>query len=258
MSAGFLDVMFRLPAAYEPRTSWPPLAALAAAFVVFVVSTLGSLAALGAMTGLLGVSMPTVENPGGTQMRILVLALLVQQALMILATLFFAERFDARGAAVLAIDRWPRRLGVFLGAFGLMAALLVGLDVVGWLLGPHNVTGDLKPFAKMIGSDSWWLTLLAVGVGAPLSEELLFRGFLFSALARTRLGVPGASLLTTAAWAALHGNYSAFGVFEVGVIGLFLSWLLWRTGSLWVPIFCHAVYNSALTALLAFVPLPAT
>ena len=39
----------------------------------------------------------------------------------------------------------------------------------------------------MTGPD-WLLALLVIGVGAPLSEELLFRGFLQSALAQSRLG----------------------------------------------------------------------
>ena len=40
------------------------------------------------------------------------------------------------------------------------------------------------------------------------------------------------------------------------MIGLFFSWLLWRTGSLRVPIFCHALYNSLIVLVLRYVPLP--
>jgi len=40
-------------------------------------------------------------------------------------------------------------------------------------------------------------------------------------------------------------------------IGLFFCWLLWRTGSLWVAIFCHALYNSLVVIVLRYVPLPA-
>jgi membrane protease YdiL (CAAX protease family) len=41
------------------------------------------------------------------------------------------------------------------------------------------------------------------------------------------------------------------------MIGLFFSWLLWRTGSLWVAISCHALYNSLIVVVLRYVPLPA-
>ena len=42
----------------------------------------------------------------------------------------------------------------------------------------------------------------------------------------------------------MHAGYSTVGIVEVFLIGLFFSWLLWRTGSLRVAIFCHALYNS--------------
>ena len=98
--------------------------------------------------------------------------------------------------------------------------------------------------------------LLVMGVGAPVSEELLFRGFLFSALAKSRFGLLGASLLTSAVWTSLHSGYSIYGLIEVFAIGLFLAWLLVRTGSLWITIICHMVYNTAVSLVLAVVPLP--
>jgi membrane protease YdiL (CAAX protease family) len=39
-------------------------------------------------------------------------------------------------------------------------------------------------------------------------------------------------------------------------IGLLLSWLLWRTGSLWVTIFCHGLYNSLVVLVLRLIELP--
>lgn len=260
MPLSFRDVMFRLPAAYVARSGWPALGAVVAGVIIFIGATLAGAAAMGLMASVLDIpvgSLATMGEGDQTQVRVFILTLVVQQAAMIWLTVFFADRFGGRAAEVLALDHRPSQRSLYLGSFALMAMLLIGLDLVGLAIGPKDVVNDLKPFAKLITSDSWWLTLLAVGVGAPLSEELLFRGFLFSALAQTRLGPLGATALTTAAWTALHGNYSAFGMFEVAVIGCFLSWLLWRTGSLWVPIFCHAVYNSALTLMLAVVPLPA-
>jgi membrane protease YdiL (CAAX protease family) len=54
----------------------------------------------------------------------------------------------------------------------------------------------------------------------------------------------------------LHAGYSAVGLVEVFSIGLIFSWLLWRTGSLWVPIFCHAVYNILVVLVLRLADLP--
>ena len=41
-----------------------------------------------------------------------------------------------------------------------------------------------------------------------------------------------------------------------GAIGLYFSWLLVRTGSLWVTMFCHGVYNTAMALGLYFMTLP--
>ena len=55
-----------------------------------------------------------------------------------------------------------------------------------------------------------------IGIGAPLSEELLFRGFLFSALAKSRLG-SRRGRPDLALWTLLHVGYSIFGLIEVFV-----------------------------------------
>jgi CAAX protease family protein len=83
----------------------------------------------------------------------------------------------------------------------------------------------------------------------------MFRGFLFTGLAKSRLGLWGAAGITSALWTVIHG-YSVFGLIEVMAIGLYLSWLLVRTGSVWVTIFCHAVYNTAIGVALYFITLP--
>jgi membrane protease YdiL (CAAX protease family) len=119
---------------------------------------------------------------------------------------------------------------------------------------PEVVVGDLRLIGDLIQNQPV-LALLAIGIGAPLSEELLFRGFLFSGLAKSRLGLWGAAGITSALWTAIHG-YSLFGLIEVLAIGLYFSWLLVRTGSVWVTIFCHAVYNTAIGVALYFITLP--
>ena len=126
--------------------------------------------------------------------------------------------------------------------------------LLAWLV-PEVVAADLEPFKQMLGA-AGIVTLLVIAVGAPLSEELLFRGFLFSGLSKSRLGLWGTAILTSLAWTALHAGYSIFGLLEVLMIGLYFSWLLIRTGSLWVTIFCHAVYNTVVGLALYFVPLP--
>lgn len=227
--------------AYVARTPWGPwLGTLATLAVVGV-----AIVAAGVLAGL---------RPGGLQS--LELAVLgVWQGLVVLLTFALAVLSGARD--VLALDRPRGAPGVYLAAVILLFVLNAAVSVVQYFSFPEHMYTDLRPFVGFVTGPDWLLALLVIGVGAPLSEELLFRGFLQSALAQSRLGFVGASLISTAMWTALHASYTPFGIAQVFLIGLFFCWLLWRTGSLWVAIFCHALYNSLVVVVLRYVPLPA-
>ena len=113
---------------------------------------------------------------------------------------------------------------------------------------------DIGSFAELTKSRTWWLLLLAAGVGAPLAEECLFRGLLYGALRRTPFGLAGAALVTAVMWALLHANYSVYGLVAITLIGLYLALLRERTGTLLTPIVCHGAYNSLIVLALAFAP----
>jgi membrane protease YdiL (CAAX protease family) len=76
---------------------------------------------------------------------------------------------------------------------------------------------------------------------APLSEELLFRGYLLGGL-RTRLGRHPSAALAAAAFALVHGIPEAWAV--TFLLGLVLADLRERTGGLTAPIAAHACYNA--------------
>lgn len=96
-------------------------------------------------------------------------------------------------------------------------------------------------------------TWVAVGVIAPLAEEIVFRGVLFLGLARSMGAVP-AALLSSVVFAAVHVQDTLGGTLFLGgyafVFGLFACWLLRRYGTLWLPIGAHAGSN-ILTLLIA-------
>jgi uncharacterized protein len=95
------------------------------------------------------------------------------------------------------------------------------------------------------------LLWLAVVIVAPVTEELLFRGFLHRGWASCRLGVSGAVVLTSALWAALHQQYNWFGVLWIFLLGLILGWLRQRSGSTTLTIVLHALNNLYVTVLVA-------
>lgn len=123
-------------------------------------------------------------------------------------------------------------------ALGVLAQIPVVLAWA-WALGRTVGLPSLpNPFAAV--------GVLGVVLGAPLAEEVLFRGY---GLARVRElgGERRALLFTTLVFALAHGSWVKLpGTFA---IGLFLGWLVLRTGSLWPALLGHFTNNGAVYLL---------
>lgn len=86
------------------------------------------------------------------------------------------------------------------------------------------------------------LYIAIVGI-APVFEELLFRGFLFQGLQRSRLGPGGAVLITAVGWAVLHVQYGPLVISQIVCFGLLFGVARWKTQSLFVPLSMHCLNN---------------
>jgi uncharacterized protein len=89
-----------------------------------------------------------------------------------------------------------------------------------------------------------WFALIVV---APVTEEIVFRGFMFTGLENLKIGPRGAILVTAVCFAIIHLQYDLYGIVLILVIGLLLGLARWKTGSLWVCIWLHAVLNTVAT-----------
>lgn len=81
----------------------------------------------------------------------------------------------------------------------------------------------------------------------PLTEELLFRGFLFTPFRRA-FGFWGGAVIVSVLFALAHGQVNV-GV-DVFVLSMFLCYLREKTGSLWPGILLHATKNLVAFAVL--------
>jgi membrane protease YdiL (CAAX protease family) len=93
------------------------------------------------------------------------------------------------------------------------------------------------------------LVFLVFGAfGAPLTEELFFRGYLFGQFkgaGHVRLGI----IVSAALFGAIHFS-DAYNVPAICLFGVVLAWLFHRTGSLLAPIVAHAVNNAVSIAIM--------
>ncbi len=95
-------------------------------------------------------------------------------------------------------------------------------------------------------SDPAILTMLAMVacIGAPLSEEVLFRGYLFPVI--KKYSSPWFAIIFSGAiFSLIHYNLAALPT--LFLMGCLLALSYERTKSLWVPIIAHTLFNSATT-----------
>ena len=240
---------------FAARTPWTPDAAVV--YTLFTVAVaVGVSVALQALSFRLSrwlFDIPGTMPADHVTLANTMVTMLVIQAVMILLVLWGAARGGGVRRRVLSLPP-GLPIATFLVGLGAMAVLVVPLNAAMYWLSPDTFASDLRTFAAFSSSPAIWLAALVVVVGAPLSEELLFRGFLLPALTKTRHGFKGAALLSTAGWTMLHFNYSIPGLLEVFAIGLVFCWLVRRTGNLWLTIALHALYNGLQLAALALWP----
>ena len=130
-------------------------------------------------------------------------------------------------------------------ALGGLSALLVATDLTSYVL--------RKPIVPTVMVDvyrSAWLPalLLALVVLAPVSEETLFRGFLYKGIAASRGGPTLAIIITSVAFALLHAlQYDWYAIGGVAAMGLFLGYVRYRSESLFLTILLHSVANAFAT-----------
>ena len=126
---------------------------------------------------------------------------------------------------------------------GIVALMLAGL--IGWIttLIQGDFTSAAGDLADQLADSRIWfvLVLLAIAVGAPIVEEILFRGLFWNAVAKRGLSP----------WIATATSALAFSLFHFELVrlplllvtGLVLGYLRQRTGSITAPIVAHTVNN---------------
>ena len=143
--------------------------------------------------------------------------------------------------------RWTPWRNFFIGVAAL-AVLVGGWDLLSKALGREVTPGFMGEVLKSAqAGGALWLLVIAFCVAAPISEEILARGFLYRGWSESRLGVPGAIFLSSLAWTSLHLQYDWFFFGEVFCIGLLLGYFRYRTGSTWLTIVLHGLNNTAAT-----------
>lgn len=105
---------------------------------------------------------------------------------------------------------------------------------------PNEITQALETFLVIHSKEEGVLLFFAGVFVATISEELLFRGFLLSTLERTTQ-ITKAIFISAVIFAAVHFNPWWF--LTIWIIGILLSLLAWRSGSVFPGMIVHGINN---------------
>tara|TARA_B110000881_G_scaffold221345_1_gene250299 strand:+ start:2406 stop:3257 length:852 start_codon:yes stop_codon:yes gene_type:complete len=145
--------------------------------------------------------------------------------------------------------RWGRWKHIFwIGPCFVIGMMVVGVVMIqlGWQEWVKaNYGGGSQRVVEMIRETQDMALLGAMVfsavVVAPIAEEVIFRGFLYPVV--KRYSEPWfAAIFTGCLFGVIHFNLMSFPL--LALMGIVLVVLYEITGSLWVPIACHAAFNA--------------
>ena len=151
--------------------------------------------------------------------------------------------------------RWTRWKSIvwIMPAF-VFAMMIVAkiLEVCGWVTWVQDSLGAKPQEAVTLvqeASDVGLLVAIAVSaiIIAPIAEELIFRGYLYPVVKRFT-DRWFASIFSGVFFGVIHFN--VMGLPILALMGFILAVIYEKSGSLWVPIGCHAAFNATSVGLM--------
>lgn len=203
--------------------------------------------------------MPQVASGGDLRERALVQAGAVGAGILVgMALLFVMSRTAPKAGLKFKFSDVPIGLGSFL-----LALPIVMLASYGGVYLYQELTGEAageiahETLQQIISnrSNSWaWLLAAVAILGSPVLEEILYRGFLQSALLRFTNGQTWIAILgTSAAFALVHRLSEEpvpwFALLPIFTLGLCMGVAYERTKRIGVPITMHVCFNAMNVAL---------
>jgi len=110
------------------------------------------------------------------------------------------------------------------------------------------VTNDVAEFMSALGTQPWWLMMLAIAVTPGIVEELVFRGYIQSTQhGRNFITI---ALMNGLLFGIMHLNRHQF--FYTFVLGVIFAYMVYHTRSIWAGIIPHFIVNGVNVTLSYF------
>lgn len=147
---------------------------------------------------------------------------------------------------------WSRIIGFVIVTFLAMEFIVYVYSIIVEVFGFDFLEPDEQVPDEFYDSDVALAVLgVAIVLSAPITEEIFFRGFLFGGT-RAMTGALPAALITGFIFSLAHYNPGL--ILPFTLIGAVLAMSYHRSGSLFVPIGAHFLFNLISFSVLVFFP----
>lgn len=214
-----------------PDANWGPKMAVLGVVLAIIA---------GLMLGIPGAFFPTEEDGDLSTAGNIVVQIGVALGFLLVPMAIVATRGAATLGEILTrlgVRRFGLGTGLKWGAAAI-GAYFVFAAIYALLITPPEQEDIAEAFGPLP------VQILLIAVAAPLSEELLFRGYLFGGL-REKLSRWPAALIAGAIFGALHALTGISAVPQLIAFGVILCLLYEKTGSIVPGIILHVMNNSA-------------
>ena len=181
---------------------------------------------------------------GSNDGTILSISLIITLGLLTLLTLGIIRLKGGNSREYLALQAFNMTIGA--GMFGLLLLFMIGSQALTYVL-DATPSDFIEPLYESVSAV--WLLVLAIVIIAPIYEELIFRGLLWTAIAERfwseSRGAIIASVITSVIFASIHLQYGLYEISTIIILALIFCYARVKSGSLFLPIMLHIINNAA-------------
>lgn len=189
---------------------------------------------------------------GSSQGTVISVSILISAVLLTVLTLLIVRLKGGDVKKYLKFNSFS--LGIGMRMLGWLVLFMVGSELLTALLDKTPLV-FMDPLYQSVSSV--WLLTFALVIVAPLYEELVFRGLLWSAISEQLL-TPAhsqktaaviASVITSVIFAMIHVQYGWYEISSIVVLALIFCYARIKSGSLLLCILLHSINNGVAMVL---------
>lgn len=187
-----------------------------------------------------------------TDFSFFVLSFIVQFLSTVLLVLLFTVWLKGASCWELGLKSARREDLIKYGLLGgvLIMALVVALGMLIDLWQPQIAPQVFEEMLRSVDGKTGFIIMFIMGaVMAPFSEELYYRGMIYPVM-RRYLGPIGGALLAGLIFGAAHWDF--WRTLPLAVGGALLCYLYEKTGSIWVSMLAHGVWNGIMSIIVYY------